>query len=142
MGRVRRLRDMKAERAAQRRRVGTAELEVASSGQSGRLVAEAKNVSLAFGETVIAKDFSIKVMRGDRLAFVGPNGVGKTTLVKLLTGEIQPESGNVRCGVGVEPIYFDQTRSSLNEDASLWDTLTGDKELGVQGKNDHARFSV
>jgi len=67
---------------------------------------------------------------------VGPNGVGKTTLVKLLTGAIAPDGGTVKLGLGLEPLFFEQTRDSLDPDASLWDTLTGDKELGVSGNND------
>ncbi len=136
MGRVRRLRDMRAERAGQRARIGTAAMALEGGPKSGRLVVEAEGISKAYGARVLLRDFSIRVMRGERVALVGPNGVGKTTLLRILTGDEKPDAGRVRLGVNLVPAVFDQNRAALDPDKSLWDTLTGDRELGVKGRND------
>ncbi len=135
-GRVRRLADMRAERRAQIQRAGTAKMELESTTTSGKLVAEAREISKSFGARQIVSDFSIKIQRGDRLALVGPNGAGKTTLLKLLTGEIAPDMGSIRLGTNLEMAVFDQNRAALDPEASLWDTLNGDAEIGVSGRSD------
>ncbi|HHX90502.1 MAG TPA: ATP-binding cassette domain-containing protein [Paracoccus sp.] len=135
-GRVRALAELRAERAGQIRRQGTAAMALDGGAQSGKLVAEAKDISKSFGDTVIVRDFSIRVQRGDRVAFVGPNGVGKTTLLRLLTGEIAPDSGTVRLGTNLEMAIFDQARARLDPDASLWENLTGDPLMRVSGAAD------
>ena len=84
-----------------------------SGGKSGRKVFEAEGISKAYDGKVILRDFSLKVQRGDRVAFVGPNGAGKTTLLKLLLGEIAPDSGQVRLGTNLEVAVFDQARAQL-----------------------------
>ena len=121
-----------------RRDAGAMALE--SGERSGKLVIEAKGISKSFeGETgprVIVKNFSIKIQRGDRVALVGPNGVGKTTLLRLLTGELAPDEGSVRLGANLESAIFDQSRAALKDDASLWESLTDDKLLGVKGSHD------
>jgi len=136
MGRVRRLHDMKAERAGQRMRTGTAAMALESAAPSGKRVVEAEEISKAYGERTIIRDFSIKVQRGDRVAFVGPNGAGKTTLIKLLTGEIAPDSGKIVMGTNLLPAVFDQARSALDPERSLWETLTHDPEMAVSGNSD------
>ncbi|NIZ60715.1 elongation factor 3 [Sedimentitalea sp. CY04] len=136
MGRVRALRDLRAERSSQIKRQGTADFALDSSPKSGRKVIEAEGVSKGFGDKQIVKDFSIKVQRGDRVAFVGPNGVGKTTLLKMLLGLEEPDSGTVKQGTKLEIALFDQARDQLNPDLSLWDNLTTDPEMGVSGKAD------
>ena len=136
MGRVRALQDLKAERASQIKRQGTAELALESGPKSGRKVIEAEGLSKAFGDKPIVRDFSIKVQRGDRVAFVGPNGAGKTTLLKMLLGMEQPDTGSVQLGTNLEIALFDQTRDQLDGDASLWDNLTSDPLLGISGKAD------
>jgi len=135
-GRVRALQELRAERSAQIRRQGTAGLALDSGGKSGRKVVEADNISKAYDGKVILKDFSLKVQRGDRVAFVGPNGAGKTTLLKLLLGEIEPDSGQVKLGTKLEVAVFDQARAQLDPNMSLWDSLTGDPEMRVSGKAD------
>ena len=135
-GRVRRLADLRAERSGQIRRQGAARIEIAEGPKSGKLVVEAKNITKTFGTRTVLADFSIKVARGERLALVGPNGAGKTTMIKLLTGEIAPDNGSIRIGSNLEPAVFDQNRAALDPDASLWDTLTQDVDLGVSGSND------
>ncbi len=136
MGRVRRLHDMKAERSGQRMRTGTAAMALESAAPSGKRVVEAEEISKAYGDRTIIRDFSIKVQRGDRVAFVGPNGAGKTTLIKLLTGEIAPDGGKIVMGTNLLPAVFDQARSALDPERSLWDTLTHDPEMAVSGNSD------
>ncbi len=135
-GRVRALRDLRAERAAQIRRQGVAGMALESGPKSGRKVIEAEKISKAYGDKVIVRDFSLRVMRGDRVAFVGPNGVGKTTLLNLLLGRQAPDSGVVRLGTGLEVALFDQARAQLDPEASLWESLTGDPQMGVSGRAD------
>lgn len=135
-GRVRALQAMRAERAAQIRRQGTAAMALDAGPQSGKRVIEAQGISKAFGERVILKPFDLRVQRGDRVAFVGPNGAGKTTLIKMLTGEIAPDQGEVKLGTNLEIAVFDQARAALNPDQSLWDALTGDPDMRVSGRAD------
>ena len=136
MGRVRRLQELRAERAGQRARTGTAALDIGEAGRSGKLVCEARGISKRFGDTVVVRDFSIRIARGDRLAFVGPNGVGKTSLIRVLIGEDAPDEGTVRLGTNLEVLVFDQKREALDPGESPWTTLTQDRSLGVSGKND------
>jgi ATP-binding cassette subfamily F protein uup len=135
-GRVRRLAEMRAERRAQIARQGTARMEFDSASRSGKLVVEVTGISKTFGGRPIVRDFSLRIQRGERVALVGPNGIGKTTLLKMLTGELAPDSGSVRLGTNLIPAVFDQNRAALDPEASLWDTLTGDAEIGVSGRGD------
>jgi len=135
-GRLRALQAMRSERAAMIRRQGTAALGLESGAASGRMVIEAERVTKAFEGRVIVRDFSIRVMRGDRIAVVGPNGAGKTTLLKLLTGEIAPDAGRLRLGTNLEIAVFDQARAALDPAVTLWQGLTGDPALGVPGRSD------
>jgi len=136
MGRVRALQDLKSDRASQIRRQGTAAMALDAGPQSGKLVVEATDISKSFGDTVILRDFSLKVLRGDRIAFVGPNGAGKTTMLNLLTGAMQPDSGTIRMGTNLEMAVFDQTRAKLDPNATLWENLTGDPLMRVSGQAD------
>lgn len=135
-GRVRALQGLRAERAAQIKRQGTAAMALESAPKSGKLVIEAKDISKAYGEKLILRPFSLRVQRGDRVAFVGPNGVGKTTMLRMLLGQEAPDSGSVRLGTGLEVAVFDQTRAQLDPDMTLWDSLTGDPDMRVSGKAD------
>jgi ATP-binding cassette subfamily F protein uup len=135
-GRLRALAGMRAERAAMIRRQGTAAMALEAGPKSGRLVIEAKGVAKAFSSKPVVKGFDFRVMRGDRVAFVGPNGVGKTTLLKLLLGELEPDEGSVNLGTGLEVAVFDQARSVLDPGATLWETLTGDPAMRVAGRAD------
>ncbi|WP_260000109.1 ABC-F family ATP-binding cassette domain-containing protein [Leisingera caerulea] len=136
MGRVRALQDLKAERSAQIKRQGAAEMALEAGPKSGRKVIEAEGLSKAFGGKQIVKDFSLKVQRGDRVAFVGPNGAGKTTLLKMLLGMEEPDAGTVQLGTNLEIALFDQTRDQLDGDSTLWENLTADPLLGISGKAD------
>ncbi|MFC6638390.1 ATP-binding cassette domain-containing protein [Sulfitobacter sp. JBTF-M27] len=135
-GRVRALQDLRAERAAQISRQGAAAMALEAGPKSGRKVIEAKNISKRFGDKVILKDFSLTVQRGDRIALVGPNGVGKTTLLNMLIGQEEPDTGSVTLGTNLQLALFDQARAQLDGDMSLWDSLTGDPDMRVSGKAD------
>lgn len=135
-GRVRALQALRAERGAQIRRQGTAAFALESGPTSGKKVIEAEGLTKAYDDKLIVQDFSIRILRGDRVAFVGPNGVGKTTLLKMLTGELQPDAGRVSLGTNLEIAVFDQTRTRLDLDASLWDNLTVDPLMRVSGSSD------
>ena len=136
MGRVRALGDLRAERAAQIKRQGTAAMALEAGTKSGKKVIEAKGLSKAFGDRPIVQDFSITVERGDRVAFVGPNGVGKTTLLKLLLGQEEPDAGTVKLGTNLEIAFFEQARAQLDPDATLWDSLTNIPGMRVSGQSD------
>ena len=136
MGRVRALQDLRSERASQIRRQGTAALDLDSGPVSGKKVIEATDLTKIFGNKAIVKGFSLRVLRGDRVAFVGPNGVGKTTVLKMLTGELAPDSGTVSLGTNLEIAVFDQSRAQLAPEASLWENLTGDPLMRVSGASD------
>ncbi|NEX45041.1 ABC-F family ATP-binding cassette domain-containing protein [Pseudotabrizicola algicola] len=135
-GRVRALAALREERSSQIRRQGTAALEIESGPVSGKRVIEAKGIGKRFGDKTILQGFDLRVLRGDRVAFVGPNGVGKTTLLKMLTGEIAPDSGEVVLGTNLEIAVFDQTRAQLDPNATLWENLTGDPLMAVSGASD------
>ncbi len=135
-GRVRALKDLRAERSAQIKRQGAAALELSAGPKSGKKVIDAKGLSKSFESKSIVQDFSITVQRGDRVAFVGPNGVGKTTLIKMLMGELEADAGTVSLGTNLLPAVFDQARAKLDPDMSLWDSLTGDPDMRVSGKAD------
>jgi ABC transport system ATP-binding/permease protein len=141
-GRVRRLAELRAQRA-QRIAVRDAKLGTQTAEAGGRLVVELEHVAKSFrtaegGETVIARDFSTRVLRGDRIGIIGRNGAGKSTLISLLMGEIPPDRGTVRHGTGLLPAIFDQRRAALDPDATPWTTLAGEgANVVVQGKPRH-----
>ncbi|MGM0661224.1 MAG: ABC-F family ATP-binding cassette domain-containing protein [Pseudomonadota bacterium] len=135
-GRVRNLQDLRAERAAQVRRQGTAAMALESGPSSGRKVIEADGISKRYGDDVILRDFSIRILRAERVAFVGPNGVGKTTLLKMLMGETPPDTGTVTHGTNLVPAVFDQARARLAPDMTLWESLVGDPDMRVSGQAD------
>jgi ATP-binding cassette subfamily F protein uup len=135
-GRVRALGEMRKARAEQIRRQGTADMALEAGPKSGKRVVEAQGISKAFGNKTILAPFDLRIQRGDRIAFVGPNGVGKTTLLKMLTGEMAPDGGEVILGTNLDLAVFDQNRAQLDADASLWENLTGDPGLGVSGRAD------
>ena len=135
-GRLRALASLREERAGQIRRQGAAALALDAGTQSGKRVIEAKDLAKAFDGKPIVKGFSLRVLRGDRVAFVGPNGVGKTTLLKMLTGEVEPDEGLVTHGTNLEIAIFDQARSAIDPEVSLWEALTNDPTMRVSGSSD------
>jgi ATP-binding cassette subfamily F protein uup len=136
MGRVRALGDLRAERANMIRRQGAAGMVLEAGPQSGKRVIEAKGISKSYDQKLILKPFDLRILRGDRIGFVGPNGAGKTTLLNILTGQLAPDTGSVTHGTGLEMAVFDQTRSALDPEATLWDSLTNDPLMGVNGRSD------
>ena len=135
-GRLRALHNLRAERAGMIRRQGTAAMALSAGPKSGRKVIEAYDVAKSFGDTLILRRFSISIQRGDRVALVGPNGVGKTTLLRLLMGELDPDQGQIKHGTNLVHAVFDQNRTQLDPEMTLWDSLTGDPAMRVSGKAD------
>ncbi len=133
--RVAELADLREAKRTHIKRAGAAAMALESGKSSGKLVIEAKEIAKAFGERTLLADFSTKIMRGDRVAFVGPNGVGKTTLLKMLMNNLEPDTGSIRHGANIEVAILDQTRE-VPEHLSLWEAMTEDKLLGVKGSND------
>ena len=124
-GRVRALEQLRIQRSQRRERIGQVEIRVQDAAPSGKLVFEAEHVTHAFGAQPVIADFSARIMRGDRIGIIGPNGCGKTTLIKLLVGDLEPTTGEIRRGTGLLPAYFDQQREQLNPAASIMDNVTG-----------------
>jgi ATP-binding cassette subfamily F protein uup len=124
-GRVRALKQLRIERRERRERIGQVELKVQDAAPSGKLVFEARNVSLNFGKAPVIAGFSARIMRGDRIGIIGPNGCGKTTLIKLLVGDLEPTEGSIYRGTSLLPAYFDQQREQLDSAASIMDNVTG-----------------
>jgi ATP-binding cassette subfamily F protein uup len=131
------LRQVRAERIKDQR--GEMNIGLASSGVSGQRVIEAKGIAKAYGDKILLRSFSTRILRGDRVAIVGPNGAGKTTLVKLLLGEIEPDTGSVKLGANLETAYIDQARAELKPDMMLRDVLTplGGDQVMVRGSPRH-----
>ena len=137
-GRVRALEAMRREHAAIRKRQGNAKLQMDSGEKSGKKVVEAKNICYSIDGKNLVDDFSILVQRGDRIGLVGPNGVGKTTLLRLLLGRLEPTSGTAELGTSLQVAYFDQLRDQLDENQSVKDNLDrGADNITINGKTKH-----
>jgi ATP-binding cassette subfamily F protein uup len=124
-GRVRALEQLRIQRRERRERPGTVELRAQDASPSGKLVFEAQHVDHSFGAAPIITDFSVRIMRQDRIGIIGANGCGKTTLIKLLVGDLEPTSGSIKRGTNLQPAYFDQQREQLDASASIMDNVTG-----------------
>jgi ATP-binding cassette subfamily F protein uup len=137
-GRVRALKKMRAEVEQRRARSGNLRLMVQEAERSGRLVIEAKNISVAYDNHPLMTDFSTTVMRGDKIGVIGPNGCGKTTLLRILLGDIEPDRGSVRHGTRLQVAYFDQLRAQLDESKTLQENVTDEGDMVmVNGKQRH-----
>jgi len=137
-GRVRELKQLRNERKQRVDQVGKTDFNIETADRSGKLVFEAKHLNHAFKDKVIADDFSTLVMRGDRIGLVGPNGIGKTTLLKLLFGDLEADSGVIKQGVNLEFAYFDQYRQKLDEEATVQDNVAeGKQEVMMGGRSRH-----
>jgi ATP-binding cassette subfamily F protein uup len=138
-GRVRALEAMRNERSQRRERQGNAGFAVEDAGKPGKIVVELKEVSHSFGDRTIIRDFSTIIQRGDRIGIVGANGAGKSTLVKILLGELEPDSGVVKRGTRLEIAYSDQLRGKLEPEKNLIDNICGGQEfIEINGKRRHA----
>ncbi len=137
-GRVRALKAMRRERSERREVMGSAKMQVEEASRSGKIVFEMENVNYSVDGKVLVNDFSAQVQRGDKIALIGPNGCGKTTLLKLMLGQLQADSGRIHCGTKLEVAYFDQHRAELDPDRTVMDNLAeGKQEVMVNGKPRH-----
>ncbi|WP_118879315.1 ABC transporter ATP-binding protein [Haemophilus haemolyticus] len=137
-GRVRALKAMREERRQRSDVMGIAKLQLDTSSRSGKIVFEMEEVSYEIAGKTLLKDFSTTILRGDKIALVGPNGCGKTTFIKLLLGEIQPTSGKIRCGTKLEIAYFDQYRADLDPEKTVMDNVAdGKQDIEVNGVKRH-----
>jgi len=138
-GRVRALEQLRRERGARREKVGTVQVELHQDAErSGNLVLQAKNLSYATAERTIVRQLSTVIMRGDKVGIIGPNGCGKTTLLRLLLGELLPASGTIRHGTSLEIGYFDQLRAQLDDEQSVIDNVAhGQNQLLINGRSRH-----
>ncbi len=137
-GRVRRLESLRETRSERRMHSGQVNLNIDSGVRSGKRVAELVKVNMAFGERVVIRDFSGVIQRGDRVGLIGPNGAGKSTLIKLILGELQPDSGQVKMGTQLSVAYFDQFREQLDEESSVIDVISqGGDFVEIAGARKH-----
>ncbi len=137
-GRVRALKAMRQERSQRREVMGSAKMQVEEAARSGKIVFELENVDYHIGDKQLVQGFSAQVLRGDKIALVGPNGCGKTTLLKLLLGDLQATHGRVHCGTKLEVAYFDQHRAELDPERTVMDNLAeGKQEVMVNGRSRH-----
>ncbi|HSV69445.1 MAG TPA: ATP-binding cassette domain-containing protein [Methylibium sp.] len=138
VARIKRLEALRAARAARRDSIGRVALEVDAGSRSGKIVAELEDVAKAYGDKVVVRDFGATILRGDKVGLIGANGVGKTTLLKLILGQLAPDRGTVRNGTNLQIAYFDQMREALNLDATLADTISpGSEWVEFAGQRKH-----
>lgn len=138
-GRVRALMRMRDERRKRRERTGTVTMAVSEADRSGDRVLEAENLCFSYGQVPIIKDFTFSLLRGDRLGIIGPNGCGKTTLLNLLLGKLKAQSGTLKTGTNVLPVYFDQLREGIDPEKSVWENIAthGNDTVFVNGNPRH-----
>ena len=137
-GRVRALKAMRQEYSERRKVMGSAKMQIEEALRSGKIVFELENVTYQVDDKLLVNDFSVQVLRGDKIALIGPNGIGKTTLLKLMLGNLTPTSGSVHCGTKLEVAYFDQYRLELDPEKTVMDNLAeGKQEVMVNGRSRH-----
>ncbi|HHB92196.1 MAG TPA: ATP-binding cassette domain-containing protein, partial [Thioploca sp.] len=137
-GRVRTLQKLRTERAQRRNKIGNIKLNLDSGELSGRIVIEAENISKSYQDNNLVNNFSTIIMRGDRIGLIGVNGAGKTTLIKMLLGELEPDSGTVKHGTKLSIAYFDQLRAQLNPESTVVDAVSqGQDILTINGQDKH-----
>ena len=137
-GRVRALESLRKERGERRERQGNVKLQHAQAAKSGQLVCELDNVSHGYGEQQLIKNFDLNLLKLDRIGLVGANGVGKSTLLKVILGELEPKSGKVKRGTKLEVAYFDQLRDQLDLTKTVMDNLAeGRESININGKERH-----
>ncbi len=137
-GRVRRLKALRDERAARVDQQGSISLNLSQGSASGKIVFECEHLTHRYGDQTILSDFALKILRGDRIGLVGPNGIGKSTLIRLILGQIKPDQGHIRLGSQLNIAYFDQHRAHLRPDWTALENLCdGGDRLLVHGQNAH-----
>ena len=137
-GRVRALKAMRNERSKRLEQQGTVKIDMIQSERSGKLVIEAENISFGYNENKIIKDFSTTIMRGDKVGFIGPNGCGKSTMIKLLLKQLEMTAGKVKHGTKLDVAYFDQLRDQLDDNRTIRQNVTdGNEIIEFNGKSKH-----
>ncbi len=137
-GRVRALKKLREERRQRKTQVGNVRMLAQAAERSGQLILEAQNVNFAYEGRAIVKDLSLTLIRGDRVGLIGPNGCGKTTLLRLILGELKPDSGTIRHGTNLQVAYFDQLRAQLDEDKSAQENVgEGSDQILINGQRRH-----
>ena len=139
MGRVTRLVEMRESRSQRRVQAGQVSMQVQQTERSGKLVVEMEGVGFDYGDQVIVRDLTTTILRGDKVGIIGPNGCGKTTLLRLMLGQLEPTSGTIKLGTNLQIAYFDQYRITLDENATVIDNVAqGSDRVTVNGRNTHA----
>ncbi len=137
-GRVRALKALRMERNERRDRVGTSKIQLDEAVRSGKIIFEGEGINYSIDGKTLIKNLDLQVLRGDKLALIGPNGCGKTTLIKLLLGDLQPDSGKLHCGTKLEVAYFDQYRQQLDLEKTVMDNVAdGRQEIDFAGRRRH-----
>ena len=137
-GRVRALEALRRERLERREQQGTARLRLTEADRSGKLVAEAEGVTFGWGGAPVVRDLNTLILRGDKIGIIGPNGIGKSTLIKLLLGDLEPQSGTIRRGTNLQVAYFDQLRAKLDPEKTVQDNVAeGSDEVIIDGQGRH-----
>jgi ATP-binding cassette subfamily F protein uup len=137
-GRVRALMAMRDQRAVRRSQMGAVRLQFDAADPTGKVVFDAESIGKSYGDLTVVRDFSVRVMRGDRIGFIGPNGAGKTTLLRMLIGELSVDRGEVRHGANVQIAYYDQQREQLDPERTVVDTVgDGNDTVTVAGHSRH-----
>lgn len=136
-GRVRALKAMRDLRQQRRDRQGTAKIQLHEAERSGAMVVEAKSVGFAYGEKAVIGELTTTIMRGDKIGIIGSNGAGKSTLIKLLLGDLNPTKGTIRLGTRLEVAYFDQLKTSLDEEKTVQKNITETETVNINGQPRH-----
>jgi ABC transport system ATP-binding/permease protein len=137
-GRVRELEKLRQLRRERREMPATVKMEVSEAARSGKLVVQADDVSFYYGQAPIISNLTTTILKGDRVGILGPNGCGKTTLLKILLGELQPVTGSIKLGTNIQIAYFDQLREQLDENKTVWDNVAEGKDtVTINGKTRH-----
>ena len=128
---------MRDERQQRREQQTVAKINLNTGGKSGKIVIEAEDLVAKFDDKLVIDDFSCRVLRGDKVGIIGPNGCGKSTLIKILTGDLTPTSGSVKIGTNLDIAYLDQHRSEIRDDLSVQDNVSGNTEITINGQPKH-----
>jgi len=139
-GRLQRLHELRAERRdVMQNKTRSIDVNPVNLPRGSKIIIEAKEIEKSYGDRIVVKPFSCRILHQDKIGIIGPNGAGKSTLVKMLVGELQPDAGNVKQGTTLKVTYIDQMRSELNPTDTLWETLCpeGGDQVWVGNETKH-----